>query len=113
MITMRKTFLATLAGWILAMPLAYSQKIDDVRMSRDIEIAENILGTLIKQQLEQERAFYTLDIRGTYQSGYGVTFHLPADYATPLALIMMRGSQDTGLLSSEPGMTYSVGTAGS
>ena len=110
--TMKKTFLATLAGWILALPLAYSQKIDDVRMSRDIEIAENILGTLIKQQFEQERAFYTLDIRGSYQPGYGVTFHLPADYATPLALIMMRGNQDVNVFNNEQNMSYSVGTAG-
>jgi len=114
MTTMKKTVLATLVGWILALPLVYGQKIDDVRMSRDIEVAENILSTLIKQQLEQDRAFFTVDIRGSYQPGYGVTFHLPADYTAPLALMMMRGGgQDATTLYGDPGQqVYSVGSAG-
>jgi len=110
--TMKKTFLATLLAWVLALPLVHGQKIDDGRMNRDIEIAENILSTLIKQQFEQERAFYTLNIRGTYQPGYGVTFHLPADYATPLAMIMMRGNQDAAFFNDQGQQAYSVGTAG-
>jgi hypothetical protein len=55
-----------------------AQKIDNVRMERDIEVAENVLSTLIKQQFEQ-RTFFPMEITGTYQPGYGVTFRLPAD----------------------------------
>jgi hypothetical protein len=110
MITTTKTFLAGLLVWIMAMPLAHGQKIDDARMSRDIEIAENILGTLIKQQFEQERIFFTLEIRGYYQAGYGVTFRLPADYATPIA-ITMRGNQDIGVANGDQqNYTHSVGS---
>jgi len=32
-------------------------KIDEVRMQRDIEVAENILGTLIKQQYDKRQLF--------------------------------------------------------
>jgi hypothetical protein len=68
-----------------------AQKIDNDRMERDIEIAENVLSTLIKQQFEQ-RTFFAMEITGTYQPGYGVTFRLPADYAAPIALTIPRGS---------------------
>ena len=106
-----KTFLASLLVSVMAMPLAYSQKIDDARMDRDIEIAENILGTLIKQQFEQERVFFSLDIRGYYQAGYGVTFRLPTDYATPIALTL-RGGQDIAIWNGDPqnNLTHSVGS---
>lgn len=36
------TMLMTLSSW--------AQKIDEVRMERDLEIAKNVLGTVIKQQ---------------------------------------------------------------
>lgn len=105
-----KTFLAGLVVWTMAMPLAYGQKIDDARMDRDIEIAENILGTLIKQQFEQERVFFSLEIRGYYQAGYGVTFRLPTDYATPIALTL-RGNQDIAIWNNEQqNITHSVGS---
>lgn len=68
-----------------------AQKIDNDRMERDIEIAENVLSTLIKQQFEQ-RTFFAMEITGTYQPGYGVTFRLPGDYTAPIALTMPRGS---------------------
>jgi hypothetical protein len=68
-----------------------AQKIDNDRMERDIEIAENVLSTLIKQQFEQ-RTFFAMEITGTYQPGYGVTFRLPADYTAPIALTIPRGS---------------------
>ncbi len=48
----------------------------DDRMSRDIAVAENVLGTLIKQEFEQ-RNFFFMDIKGNYISGYGVTFTVP------------------------------------
>jgi hypothetical protein len=62
-----------------------AQKLDQERMSRDIAVAENVLFTLIKQQFTNQRTFFQLQVKGSYQSGYGVTFVLPADYTTPIA----------------------------
>ena len=63
-----------------------AQKIDEERMNRDIEVASNVLSTLIKQQFDNQRTFFPLEVRGSYQSGYGVTFTLPADFTTPILL---------------------------
>ncbi len=62
-----------------------AQKIDEERMERDIAVAENVLGTLIRQQFNNQRTFFPLEIKGNYQAGYGVTFTLPADFTTPIA----------------------------
>jgi hypothetical protein len=62
-----------------------AQKFDQERMDRDIAVAENVLTTLIRQQFSNQRTFFQLQIKGTYQAGYGVTFTLPADYTTPIA----------------------------
>jgi hypothetical protein len=64
---------------------AWAQKFDEERMQRDIAVAENVLSTLIKQQISNQRTFFPLEVKGSYQSGYGVTFSLPADYTTPMA----------------------------
>jgi hypothetical protein len=53
-------------------------KIDEDRMQRDIEVAENILGTLIKQQYGK-RQFFPMEVQGSYLPGYGVTFHVPSE----------------------------------
>jgi hypothetical protein len=52
-------------------------KIDEERMQRDIEVAENILGTLIKQQYGK-RQFFPMEVQGSYLPGYGVTFRVPS-----------------------------------
>ncbi len=65
---------------------AIAQKADEERMKRDIAVAENVLTTLIKQQFDNQRMFFPLEVRGSYQSGYGVTFTLPADYTTAIAI---------------------------
>jgi len=62
-----------------------AQKFDEERMQRDIAVAENVLSTLIKQQISNQRTFFPLEVSGSYQAGYGVTFTLPADYTTPIA----------------------------
>lgn len=64
--------------WVmLVSTLAFAQnKVDDERMQRDIEVAENILGTLIKQQMGK-RNFFPYEVEGNYLPGYGVTFRLP------------------------------------
>jgi hypothetical protein len=62
----------------------FAQKIDEQRMERDIEVAENILSTLLRQQFDKQRMFFPLEVKGNYQPGYGVTFRLPADFTTPI-----------------------------
>ena len=68
----------------IAAPLN-AQKIDDVRMERDIEVAENVLKTLLRQQFDKQRMFFGLEVEGSYQQGFGVTFRFPADFTTPIA----------------------------
>lgn len=63
-----------------------AQKVDLARMDRDIEVAENALQTLIKQQFVSQRMFFPLEVEGSYQEGFGVTFRLPPDYTTPMAI---------------------------
>ena len=72
----------------------FAQKLDQERMDRDIAVAENVLGTLIKQQFNSQRTFFPLEIKGSYQAGYGVVFNLPADYTTPIAFSIPNGGND-------------------
>ena len=67
---------------------AIAQKIDNERMQRDIAVAENVLGTLIKQQFERQKMFFPLEIKSNYQAGYGVTFYIPTDYTTPIVFAL-------------------------
>jgi hypothetical protein len=68
----------------LSIQVAFGQKADPQRMERDIAVAENVLGTLIKQQFEKQKMFFPLEINSNYQAGYGVTFYIPSDYTTPI-----------------------------
>ncbi|HZB15434.1 MAG TPA: hypothetical protein VE467_20510 [Chryseolinea sp.] len=67
---------------------AIAQKVDEERMQRDIAVAENVLGTLIKQQFEKQKMFFPLEIKSNYQPGYGITFYIPADYTTPIVFTL-------------------------
>lgn len=83
--TMKRVSQFLLCGAIaMAMHPAFAQKADEERMTRDIAVAENILGTLIKQQFERQKMFFPLEIKNRYQQGYGITFYIPADYTTPI-----------------------------
>src|SRR5882724_6190986 len=63
---------------MLAGTIVFAQtKVDEERMQRDIEIAENILSTMIKQQLNRHN-FFPMEVQGSYLPGYGVTFRLPS-----------------------------------
>lgn len=68
-----------------------AQKFDEERMNRDIEVAENVLSTLIKQEINQQRGMWPVEIKGSYLPGYGVTFRLPGDFATPFMLSIPGG----------------------
>ena len=47
------------------------------RINRDIEVAENVLSTIIKQQLDRRSSFWPMDVKGSYTPGYGVTLRVP------------------------------------
>lgn len=80
----------------------FAQKLDQERMERDIAVAENVLGTLIKQEFNSQRTFFPLEIKGSYQAGYGVIFNLPADYTTPIAFSFPNGGNDVVIWDNEP-----------
>lgn len=84
MINLRIPFIAV-AGMLVSL-YAHAQNIDAERMKRDIEVAENVLATLIKQELENQQTFFGIDITGTYQPGYGVTFRVPSEHSVPIAM---------------------------
>lgn len=84
---------------------AHAQQYDAERMKRDIEVAENVLATLIKREMGDERTFFGLDVKGTYQPGYGVTFRLPPDHAMPF-VISIEGSELEGATVITNGSTY-------
>lgn len=49
------------------------------RIKRDVEVAENVLSTLIRQQLEKRSSFWPMEVKGSYTAGYGVTLRIPYD----------------------------------
>jgi hypothetical protein len=75
----------TIALIVLISQGAFAQAVDQERMTRDLRVAENVLVTLIRQKMEGNHMFFPLSVTGSYQSGVGVTFTLPADYTTPIA----------------------------
>jgi len=82
--------------------LQAQNKIDEERMGRDIEVAENVMGTLIRQKLNK-RNFFPFEVEGSYSPGYGVTFRLPMDFGGPM----------TFMLSPEPKIAYNYENNGS
>ncbi len=90
---------------ILAVSGAIAQnKIDEQRMERDIEVAENVLGTIIKQQFEK-RAFFPMEIEGNYMQGYGITFRIPYE--------VLGSSWFFGQAPEPPGIGFMDGSSGS
>ncbi|MCE2996631.1 MAG: hypothetical protein LW863_13610 [Flammeovirgaceae bacterium] len=72
----RLRFIVMMAVMALVSFEGFSQKVDEERMQRDIEVAENILSTLLKQQYEK-RSCFPIEVSGSYRAGYGVTFTMP------------------------------------
>lgn len=52
----------------------FGQNIDEERMSRDLKVAENILGSLSGGN---SRSIFYNDVESTYLPGYGVVFSIP------------------------------------
>ena len=89
--------------------MGFSQgKADSQRMDQDIEVAENILGTLLRQQFGK-RGFFPIEVNGSYVPGYGVTFRLPIGGG--FNRIMLGGADMPGMPSmvdvSSNGYSYS------
>jgi len=84
---MKKVIMITIG--VLVSLMAVSQpKIDEQRMKRDIEVAENVLSTLLKQQFDRNN-FFPLRLNGTYAEGYGITFRLPGGFNNPMRFFMV------------------------
>lgn len=55
---------------------AVAQSGNDDRMERDIQVAENVLGSLIKQQIG-DNVLMPVEVEGSYRPGLGITFSVP------------------------------------
>jgi hypothetical protein len=88
---MMKIWMSGIVALSLQSQGSWAQKIDEERMIRDIEVAENVLSTLIKHEVSQEKTYFGIDVTGQYQEGYGVTFRIPGDYAMPMAISIGSG----------------------
>ena len=100
-----KFWMAVTMGLTLLTQATRAQQYDEDRMNRDIEVAENVLATLIKREMGDERTFFGLDVKGSYQPGYGVTFRLPPDHAMPF-VISIEGNEVEGATVITNGNTY-------
>jgi hypothetical protein len=98
-----KNLIGILMGGAVAMivSVATAQKVDEARMTRDIAVAENILSTLIKQEYDK-RSFFPVEVKGTYQSGYGVILNVPSETLTTLSW-GQGGNRDMVVLDGAPG----------
>src|SRR3954470_15547645 len=76
-------------------------KSGDEKMDQDIEVAENILSTLIRQQVGK-RIFFPMEIHGSYTSGFGVTFRLPQNNGAFPMIKMGTGGDDFEMMISPP-----------
>ncbi|HZY78653.1 MAG TPA: hypothetical protein VFE50_03970 [Cyclobacteriaceae bacterium] len=77
----RVRIIVALMIMVMIAPWAVAQgKVDQERMSRDIEIAENALATMIKQQFDRKGMW--VEVKANYTPGFGVTMRLPNDNAS-------------------------------
>jgi hypothetical protein len=81
-------------------------KIDEQRMQRDIEVAENILTTLIKQEFSR-RNFFPVEIIGEYREGHGVTFRLPEHISGNMHMFINDDFESSGIImNTGPGNSF-------
>jgi len=74
---MRKTLNTAIILLIINFNL-YSQEFDEIRMDRDLEVAESILATLSSKG--SRLGYWGRSVNGTYVKGYGVIFTLPQNF---------------------------------
>jgi hypothetical protein len=93
---------------------AIAQSIDEEKMNRDLEIAKNVLGTLLKGE---SVALYGSSITGSYVEGYGVILTIPEHYsmihirppkpvAAPRVRVRTRNSGDEVIVYEENIKSY-------
>jgi hypothetical protein len=85
---------------ILISGSAIAQNIDEEKMNRDLEIAKNVLATMLKG--DSERFWGSGSIDGTFVQGYGVIFTIPKHYSMihvrpPRAVVAPRVRVRTGV----------------
>ncbi len=84
-------------------------KIDEKRMEQDIEVAENILSTLVRQQFGK-RNFFPMEVTGAYMAGYGVTFRMPQ--GGPFNIFVLKSFDEPKMgygNSADGSFSYSIG----
>lgn len=80
----------------------------DQRMNRDIEVAENILSTLLRQEAgSNRRSFFPMEVKGSYVPGYGVTLRLPFTSGGRFAMAIGGGWDAPVVVDGVPGVSYS------
>src|SRR5688572_9099691 len=84
---------------VLGTQLVQAQTVNDERMNRDIEVAENVLNTLIRQEFDK-RSFFPIEVHGSYRPGLGVTFSIPTEMLLPM---VWGGNDDFVVLDGSPG----------
>lgn len=108
-----KKILMSVVGLVMCITTMYAQNTPDERMERDIQVAENVLGTLVKQQFEKNMII-PVDVQGSYRSGFGVTFSLPNFSFFPMNYLMApRAPRAPGVQvysGQGGGYTYSIQT---
>jgi hypothetical protein len=103
---MKKVIHIMIGVMLMITSVTMAQKIDEARMTRDIAVAENILSTLIKQEFDK-RTLFPIEVKGNYQSGYGVIFIIPSEMLTSMAW-SFGGNRDIVMLDGSSGaFTYS------
>lgn len=98
--------------WASCMAVAAQPKMDERRMEQDIEVAENILSTLIRQQFDR-RNFFPTEVNGSYLAGYGVTFRLPQSGPfNGFMKVRTMGGADMVNITAPGAYTYTFSTNG-
>lgn len=81
---------------------ASAQDIDEGRMTRDIQIAEDIINGLIEQESKTNRLFKSIDVTGNYIQDYGVIFNIPVKGGIwPLGLNVWEGESGEFVISDK------------
>lgn len=93
---------------VLAITAGAQSKSVDQRMQQDIEVAENILSTLLRQETGR-RGFFPVEVKGAYVPGYGVTLRLPVGGG--MMTFAIAGVPEPDMVDIGPGsVTYSYST---
>jgi hypothetical protein len=108
-----KKYMASWCMIMIAVATVWGQGSDVERIERDIEVAENVLSTLIKQKFDKNE-FIPVQVEGEYRSGYGVTFYVPNSFVNwisiPRPAIAPRAPRVRVYNGSGNGYTYSIQT---